>query len=79
MSDYQLNISDKYKNLTAIVVRDTGNNTKVFHKYRNIRNTSHGLRSFLRFTDSRDSINGCLIHINFYDKETKNFVCQWKK
>jgi hypothetical protein len=77
MGDYQNIVSRKGKYFTAIVVRDTGNGNKVFHKYRNIDQDTRKVERFQRNMYLLDAARGKLIHINYYDKETASFSFQW--
>lgn len=74
MDHSQIN-NDKF--YTAIVVREAVNKEKVFHKYHNIPNDARKIERFQRNMYFLHPESGRLIHINYYNKDNKNFAFRW--
>lgn len=75
MSLYEL-CTEKY--FTAIAVWQLPDGSKVFHKYRTVRNREKSTARFQRSIYMLHSHLGKLLHVNYYGKESAKFVYQWK-
>jgi len=62
--------------MTAIVCQKLSTGGRVFMKYHNVRDDPAPVRRFLKFLDKYNGKDGKVTHINFYSKETREFMYQ---